>query len=134
MSILSTIVGYVGCVFLALDATIKLCDIKLDKHHIFVDKKKVFIKCFSEGIPYDNFITSVQFKRKNVYLYIKGATIKNNTQDIVSVEHKYLLKNITSTELQKRKTYIEPDYKYPRYVVEIPLDIEKDVSVKRKDK
>lgn len=113
---------------------VRCADVKLDQANICIDKQKVFIKCFSEGLSYVNFKTFVQCKEKSTYLYIKGTSIKDSTQEIVSVEHRYLLKNVTSEELAKRKTYIEPDYRYPRYVVEIPLDSVKKVSVKRKDK
>ena len=120
--------AYVGAKVLS-----KYCDYRIDKADIYVEGQTLFIKIFSEEIPFENIETFLDSKDGHYYcLCIKGTNLDKESKKIASVFHKFVLKNVNYDELKKRKMYIEKGEKYSKYVVEIPLDKVKKVSVKHK--
>lgn len=117
-------------VYCSAKVLVKMCDAKLDAYYIYIDfeKRKLFIKCSAQKIPYENFRVYTKYKNKNAYLYIKGAYVNENSKDIITVEHKYLLKKVTQSELMQRICYIN---ECDEFVVEIPLDELNGVYAKR---
>ena len=108
----------------------KIANMKLDRYNIHVDPidRKLYIKCRTEKIPCDNFKVYIRVDKKKTFLYIKGASVTGD-DEIVTVEHEYLLRGIQQGDLQKMTWSVSTDGKL---IVEIPLSsIDKHIAVKR---
>lgn len=111
-------------------ATDKMVKKKLDGYKLVVDPTagKVYIKCSARDIPLENFKVYTRIEHSQIYLYTKGVAVTENN-DIVKVEHKYLLKNVPASDLQQMTWSINSAQEL---VVEIPLsDVNRKVAIRR---
>lgn len=111
-------------------ATDKMVKKKLDGYKLVVDPAtgKAYIKCSARDIPLEKFKVYTRIEHSQIYLYTKGAAVTVNN-DIVKVEHKYLLKNVPASDLQQMTWSINSAQEL---VVEIPLsDVNRKVAIRR---
>lgn len=119
----ATFATYFGVTMLAVDKKLKYYNIVIDPA-----AKELQIKCNSNKISIENFKVYTRLEHNEVYLYTKGSEVLDTSKDIVSVDHRYCLKNINPDDVCKMTWRIDCD----QLVVTIPLsDLHKKLRVKK---
>ena len=119
----ATFATYFGVTMLAVDKKLKYYNITIDPA-----AKELQIKCNSNKISLENFKVYTRLEHNEVFLYTKGSEVLEDSKDIVSVDHKYRIKNIVFEDVSRMTWNIEND----KLVVSIPLSVlDKKLSVKK---
>ncbi len=119
----ATFAVYFGATMLAIDKKLKYYNIIID-----TTNKEIRIKCNAEKISLENFRVYTRLEHGEIYLYTKGSEVLEKSGDIVSVNHKYCLKNINANDASKMTWTVEEK----ELVVTIPLSvIDKNIRVRK---
>lgn len=119
----TTFATYLGAASIAINK-------KLNRYNIVIDStaKELLIKCDARKISVYNFKVYTRLEHGNICLYTKGTEVLPDSKDIVSVEHKYRIKEINFDDVSNMNWLIDGD----ELVVRIPLSvIKKNLSVKK---
>ena len=131
MMLISTSVLIGAAAFTALfGATSIAIDKKLNYYNIVVDAtaKELSIKCGARKISESNFKVYTRLEHGDIYLYTKGSEVLSDSKDVVTVDHKYRIKNINFDDVFNMTWKVDND----ELIVTIPLSIiKKDLSVRK---